>query len=237
MATKSPQGEIVILGNAGEDKDKVVKLILNHENLTREKDVCTLCKSEQAGRKISVVEAPGWEKHSIQETPEDIKEEIVRSVSLCPPGPHALLLVIPVKTLSNEPSVEEINAAEAHMELLSERVWKHIIVVFACDDGVEETAIQEHIHSAEKILEKCGRRFHVLQKSTCESSSQTSEFFKKIDDLVEENRGDVFLPQVYYEVIQQNTQEAHRRGSFQMDPPNCEYHFTKVTGCFHIQAT
>ncbi|XP_050969401.1 GTPase IMAP family member 4 isoform X2 [Labeo rohita] len=225
MATKPPQElRIVILGNAGEDKDEVVKSVLNCENLTPEKvGLCTLHQSEQAGRKISVVEAPGWDKL----TPDRIKEETVRSVLLCPPGPHALLLVIPVKTLSEEPSVEEINAAETHMELLSERVWKHTIVLFACDDGVEEPAIQEHIHSAEKILEKCGRRFYVLQKSIGESPSQISELYKKIDDLVEENCGDFFLPQVYCEVIQQNTQEAsgatelrHRRGSLEENPPN-----------------
>uniref|UniRef100_A0A673MH35 Zgc:158417 n=1 Tax=Sinocyclocheilus rhinocerous TaxID=307959 RepID=A0A673MH35_9TELE len=161
-----------------------------------------------------------------------IKEEIVRSVSLCPPGPHALLLVIPVKTLSGEP---EMNASEMHTRLLSERVWKHTIVLFACDDGVDELTIREHIHSAEKILEKCGRRFHVLQKSTCESPTQIHALLKKIDDLVEENRGDFFIPQAYYVLIQQKTQEASgatelrkRRGSLD-SPPNCEFYSTKAT--------
>ncbi len=219
---------IVILGNAGEDNDKVVKSVLNRENLSEEKDVCALYKSEQAGRRISVVKAPGWEKHSIQETPENIKEEVVRSVSCCPPGPHALLLVIPVKPLSEEPSRDEIKAAHAHMKLLSERVWKHTIVLFACDEGVKETTIREHVHSAEKILDKCGGRSHVLQRSSCGSSPQISELFRKIDDLVEENRGDFFIPQAYYELIQQKTQEAsgateirQRRGSLDC-PPNCE---------------
>ncbi|XP_016114208.1 GTPase IMAP family member 4-like [Sinocyclocheilus grahami] len=222
MATKSPQGglelRIVILGNAGENK--VIKSVLNCENLTGvEVGLCTLHQSEEAGRKISVVEAPGWDRLR----PDRIKEEIVRSVSLCPPGPHALLLVIPVKALSEEP---EMNASEMHMRLLSERVWKHTIVLFACDDGVDELTIQKHIDSAEKILEKCGRRFHVVQKSTCESPTQIHALLKKIDDLVQENRGDFFIPQAYYELIQQKTHEASgatelrkRRGSLD-SPPN-----------------
>uniref|UniRef100_A0A672KMF0 GTPase IMAP family member 2-like n=1 Tax=Sinocyclocheilus grahami TaxID=75366 RepID=A0A672KMF0_SINGR len=178
------------------------------ENLTGEKNgLCTLYKSEQAGRRISVVEAPGWHEHSIQQTPENIKEEIIRSVLLCPPGPHTLLLVIPVKTLSEEP-IGEINAAEMHMELLSEHAWKHTIVLFTCDEGVEEPAIRKHIHSAEKILDKCGGRSHVLQRSACESPTQISELFQKIDSLVEENREDFFIPQAYYELIQQKTQEV-----------------------------
>ncbi|XP_073707267.1 GTPase IMAP family member 4 [Garra rufa] len=228
MATESPQGgspaqpelRIVILGNAGEDKDNLVKSVVSCENLTPEKDgLCTLYKCEQAGRKIRVVEAPGWDRLSI---PDRTKEEIVRSVSLCHPGPHALLLVLPVKT----PSSEEIKAAEMHMKLLSERVWRHTIMVFACDEGVEKPAIKEHDHSLEKILEKCGGRSYVLQKSTCESPTQIQGLLKKIDDLVEENCGDFFIPQAYYELIQQKTQAApgetelrHRRGSLQKNPP------------------
>ncbi|XP_016119770.1 GTPase IMAP family member 2-like [Sinocyclocheilus grahami] len=212
-------------------KFMVAKSMLIGENLTGEKNgLCTLYKSEQAGRRISVVEAPGWHEHSIQQTPENIKEEIIRSVLLCPPGPHTLLLVIPVKTLSEEP-IGEINAAEMHMELLSEHAWKHTIVLFTCDEGVEEPAIRKHIHSAEKILDKCGGRSHVLQRSACESPTQISELFQKIDSLVEENREDFFIPQAYYELIQQKTQEVfgateirQRRGSLQKDPPNLNKH-------------
>ncbi|XP_042581242.1 GTPase IMAP family member 2-like [Cyprinus carpio] len=222
---------VVLFGNTGADKNNVIKSMLIGENLTGEKNgLCTLYKSERAGRRISVVEAPGWHGHS-QQTPENIKEEITRSVLLCPPGPHALLLVIPVKTLSEEPSVGEMNAAEMHMELLSERVWKHTIVRFACDEGVEEPTIRKHVQSAEKILEKCGGRSHVLQTSACGSQTQTSELFQKIDSLVEESRGDVFIPQAYYELIQKKTQEAsgatelrQRRGSLQHNPPNVNKH-------------
>lgn len=223
---------VVLFGNAGADKNKLAKSVLIGENLTCEKNgLCTLYKSVQAGRRICVVEAPGWHKHSIQQTPENVKEEITRSVLLCAPGPHALLLVIPVKALSEELSEGEINAAEMHMELLSERVWKHTIVLFACDEGVEETTIRQHIHSAEKILEKCGGRSHVLQMNTCESPTQISEIFQKIDSLVEDSCGDFFIPQAFYEMIQKKTQEAsgatrlsQRRGSLLTDTPNFNKH-------------
>ncbi|XP_056097550.1 GTPase IMAP family member 4 [Rhinichthys klamathensis goyatoka] len=228
MAAKSPQGgssvqselRIVILGNAGDDKNKVVKSILNRKNLTGVKvGQCTLHQRDPAGRRISVVEAPGWDRTSKQQSPENIKEEVERSVSLCPPGPHALLLVIGVETLSEEPSTNEITAAQTHMELLSECVWKHTILLFACDEGVEDTQIKKYICSAEKILDKCGGQYYVLQKS-----AQNHELLKKIDDLVEENGGDFFTPQA--ELIKLKTQEAsgeselrQRRGSI-ADPPD-----------------
>ncbi|KAK9972814.1 hypothetical protein ABG768_023578 [Culter alburnus] len=211
MAAKPSQGgssvqsnlRIVIIGNAGDEKNKVVKSVLNCENPTGEKvGLCTLHQREQAGIRLSVVEAPGWDKVSKQ-TPKSIKKEVERSVSLCPPGPHALLLVIPVKSLSEEPSANDITAAQMHMELLSERVWKHTILLFDCD-------------------EKCGR-VYVLQKSAWESPAQIHELLNKITDLVVENHGDFFIPQA--ELIQQKTQEAsaeseirHRRGSLDSPP-------------------
>ncbi|ROL46049.1 GTPase IMAP family member 4 [Anabarilius grahami] len=212
---------IVILGNSGDDKNKVVKSILNCENLSGQKNgLCNIHTSEQAGRRISVVEAPGWDRTSIQQTAENIKVEVERSVSLCPPGPHALLLVIPVK-ISKEPSTNEITAAQTHMELLSERVWKHTILLFACDEGVGDCAIKAHFQKAKNILDKCKGRSYVL-----ESHAKISELFTKIEDLVEENRGEFFIPQAYYELIQSKTREAsgesalrQRRGSLD-NPPN-----------------
>ncbi len=138
---------------------------------------------------------------------------------------------------SSEELSTEINAAEMHMKLLSEHVWKHTIVLFACDEGVEETAIKEHIHSAEKILDKCGGRSHVLQRSACESPTQISELFKTMDNLVKKNSDALFIPQSYCELSQQKTQEVSgltelsqsHRGSLPMSPPNSEYYFTKPT--------
>uniref|UniRef100_A0A672MSW2 Zgc:113442 n=1 Tax=Sinocyclocheilus grahami TaxID=75366 RepID=A0A672MSW2_SINGR len=184
---------VVLLGNEV-DKSKVVKSILGCRDLTGENvGQCMLYEGDQAGRKISVVEAPGW--NSMQQTPESIKKSIRRSVSLNPPGPHALLLVIPVKR-NEVPSTGDIKA-EMHMELLSERIWKHTIVLFACDEGVGEFAVKAYIPKAKKILEKCKGRTYVLERD-----SKISELLQKIEDLVEENCGDVFIPQTYYELFE-----------------------------------
>ncbi|XP_051752095.1 GTPase IMAP family member 4-like isoform X2 [Ctenopharyngodon idella] len=209
---------IVIIGNAGDEKNKVVKSVLNCENPTGVKvGLCTLHQCEHEGIRISVVEAPGWDKVSTQQTAENMKE-VKRSVSLCSPGPHVFLLVIPVK-ISKEPSISEITAAQMHMELLSERVWKHTILLFACDEGVRDFNIQRYFQKAKTILDKCGGKAYVLERR-----SKISELFTKIEDLVEENRGDVFKPQAYYELIQWETGSLwHRRGSLQKNPPNSEY--------------
>src|SRR4029434_5078309 len=58
---------------------------------------CVKRQGQVAERQVTVVEAPGWLIYSqLDQTPELTKNEIELSVSLCPPGPHALLLFIHV---------------------------------------------------------------------------------------------------------------------------------------------
>ncbi|XP_051986709.1 GTPase IMAP family member 4-like [Xyrauchen texanus] len=201
----SPLSELrmVLLGKIGAGKSKVANAILKRKG--EKSGLCGFYEGEQAGRKICVVDTPGWDRISVHRTPENIKKAIVRSVLLCPPGPHALLLVIPVKLSLDKPSASEMKATEKHMELLSKRVWKHTIVLFACDEGVEESTIEEHKQQARKILEKCAGRFHVLQSRTWESPTHICELLKKTEQLVKENCGDVFISQMHHELIERNT--------------------------------
>uniref|UniRef100_A0AAZ3SDX6 AIG1-type G domain-containing protein n=1 Tax=Oncorhynchus tshawytscha TaxID=74940 RepID=A0AAZ3SDX6_ONCTS len=84
-------------------------------------------------------------------------------VSLCSPGPHALLLMVRVDrsfTGTNRRAVQE------HLELITDAVWAHIIVLFNFGDWLGDTTIEQHIESEGEALqwlvEKCGNRYHVL---------------------------------------------------------------------------
>nr|XP_055068883.1 GTPase IMAP family member 4-like isoform X3 [Misgurnus anguillicaudatus] len=211
--------KIVLLGDTRVDKSDIAKLILGSKSLKGEEiGLCTLYKSEETERKISVVDTPGWSPISIEQTAENIKTEIVRCWSLCPPGPDVLLLVIPVK---QEPSMYEMTEAQKHMELLSERVWKHTIVLFDCEEEIEESVINEHIQCAETILKKC-KRFCVYRRGF----NQMTNLLNEIDDLVTKNKGEFSMTQIYYEEIQPESEVFDkgelrlRRGSNEMDLPN-----------------
>ncbi|XP_047670125.1 GTPase IMAP family member 4-like [Tachysurus fulvidraco] len=202
----APDRKIVLLGKAEAGKNRVARFILGYTKLNEESEECLLHEGEHAGRRICIVNTPGWDRVSIECTTEKIKKEIVRSVTLCPPGPHALVLVLPINA-DDELSVNELESASRHMELLSERVWNHTVVLFLCEGDVEESTIKEHIHKAEKLLEKCRGRHCVMRLS--DSKTQVHGLLEVIDDMVkeknsivEESLDDFFLPQVYYEVMQ-----------------------------------
>ncbi|KAB5584490.1 hypothetical protein PHYPO_G00108160 [Pangasianodon hypophthalmus] len=203
---------IVLLGKAGAGKNRVVRVILRDTKLNEDSEECFLYEGEQAGRRICIVDTPGWDRVSIECTAMKIKNKITRSVTLCPPGPHALILVLPVNT-GDGPSLNELKSAIQHMELLSERVWNHTMVLFLCDEDVEESTITDHIQKAEKLLEKCRGRHYVMRQS--EPETQVHGLLKEIDSVVEENLGDFFLPQAEEETVLQQ-----RRGSAQATRPS-----------------
>ncbi|XP_076127486.1 GTPase IMAP family member 8-like [Alosa pseudoharengus] len=192
---KSGPGEmadmrIVLLGNRSVGKSSSGNTILGKKEFStsgRTSD-CVERKGETAGRRITAVEAPGWRNCTVKITPERDRKEIVHSVSLCPPGPHALLLnirVIDSFTKTHRTAVQE------HMELLGEKVWSHTIVLFTYGDRLGDTSIQQHIESGGEalqwVVEKCGNRYHVVDNQKSDGG-QVTELLEKIEEMVAKNR-------------------------------------------------
>ncbi|KAF5905021.1 GTPase IMAP family member 4-like, partial [Clarias magur] len=190
---------IVLLGKAGAATNRVVELILGDTEQKGEFEGCFVYEGEKARRRICIVDTPGWDSTSIDKTTRKIKNGITRGVTLCPPGPHALILVLPINTV-DLPSVNELESASQCVDLLSERVWNHTMVLFLCDEDVDKSTVDDHIQNAEQLLEKCRGRHYVMQNRECET--QVDGLLKEIDSMIEDNLGDFFLPQVCYEVIQ-----------------------------------
>ena len=186
---------IVLLGSRKEGKSSSGNTILGREEFdTSGKTAeCVKREGETAGRHITVVEAPGWFRNqSVVNTPERDKQEIVLSVSLCPPGPHAVLLVIDATQSFTE---THRRAVQEHLELLGERVWSHTIVLFTYGDWLGNTTIEQHIEREGKalqwVVEKCGNRYHVVENKKSDGG-QVTELLEKIEEMVAGNRGHHF---------------------------------------------
>lgn len=178
---------IVLLGNRAAGKTSLANLITGHaEPHLRRTAQCVKMYGDFAGRQVIVVDTPGWWKnYLVKETPEFQKQEIVLSVAHCPPGPHAVLLVIRVDALFKE---KHRRSAQEHLELLSERVWNHTIVVFTYRDQLQEQALGKHIGSEGEslllwLVEKCGHRYHVLNTERA-TGTQLTGLLEKIDAMV-----------------------------------------------------
>ncbi|KAL1277337.1 hypothetical protein QQF64_024010, partial [Cirrhinus molitorella] len=143
---------IVLLGNRRAGKSSAGNTILGREEFDLKRSAqCVKRHGEAADRHITVIEAPGWwRNYTVEESAELLKQDILLSVSLCPPGPHAVLLIIRVDITFKE---KERKGLLGHLDLLGERVWSHTIVLFTGGDSLLDTSIEQHIESEGQDLQ------------------------------------------------------------------------------------
>ncbi|KAL0155973.1 hypothetical protein M9458_050236, partial [Cirrhinus mrigala] len=183
---------IVLLGNRKAGKSSTGNSILGREEFDLKRSAqCVRRHGEVADKHITVIEAPGWwRNYTVEFSPELLKQEILLSVSLCPPGPHAVLLIIRVETRFKE---EQRKVLQGHVDLLGERVWSHTIVLFTHGDSLLDTSIEQHIESEGQdlqwLLDKCGNRYHVLNNQNRSDDTQIKELLEKIEETVAQNNG------------------------------------------------
>ncbi|XP_030254744.1 GTPase IMAP family member 4 isoform X1 [Sparus aurata] len=188
-AIRLPEVRLVVLGWRWPGKSLTGNTILGREEfrLERAAEFCVKRQTEVQERQVTVVDTPGW--FSAQDTPEEYKQELVRGASLCPPGPHAFLLVIPVGMFT------EVDRAriEEHVSLFGERVWKHTIVVFSWAEVLRNISIERYIRREGKelqwVLEKCKRRYFVINNCIFGEHPQVARLLERVDKLVADEGG------------------------------------------------
>uniref|UniRef100_A0A3B3WPE4 AIG1-type G domain-containing protein n=1 Tax=Poecilia mexicana TaxID=48701 RepID=A0A3B3WPE4_9TELE len=139
------------------------------------------------GVKVSVVETPGW--FSDPTPPDWIKDEVLHSVSMCSPGPHVFLLLVPILRSFTE---KDLKALLEIMKPLTERVWRHCMVLFTWGNWINDVPVENYIvregKELQELLEKCGNRYHVLNPNRYGDAVEVKELFQKIIDMVTQNK-------------------------------------------------
>ncbi|XP_061079329.1 GTPase IMAP family member 4-like [Conger conger] len=145
------------------------------------------------GRQATLVHTPGWICYfPVEDSPDLLKDQILSSVSLCPPGPHAFLLLINLDSSFQE---KHRIAVQEHLELLGETVWRHTILLFTFGDTFRGMTIKQHIEeegqALQILIERCGNRYHVLSNKERGDNMQVTELLEKIEEML---AGRIVLP-------------------------------------------
>ncbi|KAL0154387.1 hypothetical protein M9458_050353 [Cirrhinus mrigala] len=180
---------IVLLGFQKAGKSSAGDTILDKRHNYSRKGLESVVRQGQAsGRQLTVVEAPGWLVGLSEDSIELLKQEILCSPALCPPGPHAFLIVIPVNisfTDAHRTSVVK------HLELLGAKVWRYAMVLFTAGDYLGNRTIEYYIEcegsAIQWLLKKCSDRYHVLNNKYTADGTQVTELLEKIQEMVDGN--------------------------------------------------
>ncbi|XP_067237239.1 GTPase IMAP family member 8-like [Chanodichthys erythropterus] len=168
---------LVVCGSDGTLKSSISELILQQTD--RRSDM------ELHGRQISLVELPAL--FNIWLSEEEVMRETLRCLSLCDPGVHVLLLIIPDAPLTNEDKAE----MEAIKRIFSSKINKHLMI-FIMPSSEHQTA--ELNEETQSVIESFGGQHHFFGPTT-----QVSTLMENIEQMVEANGGEFFSTETFLE--------------------------------------
>ncbi|KAG7239395.1 hypothetical protein INR49_029161 [Caranx melampygus] len=98
MITDNQELRLLLLGWKGVGKSSVGNSILGRRFFEsgQETELCLRRQALVSGRRVTIVDTPGWDWFSVRRTPKRIRQESQRGAALLRPGPHTLLLVLPL---------------------------------------------------------------------------------------------------------------------------------------------
>ncbi|XP_053465170.1 GTPase IMAP family member 4-like isoform X2 [Nycticebus coucang] len=162
---------------------------------------------------LIVVDTPGIFDTEVPD--DDTSKEIAHCMVLTSPGPHALLLVVPLGRYTEE----EREATEKILKMFGDRARKFMILLFTRKDDLEDISFHDYLREAPKhiqeLMAKFGDRYCVFNNRATggEQEAQRKELLTLVQRVVRENKGGCYTNKVYERAeqeIQKQTQELQQ---------------------------
>uniref|UniRef100_A0A8C6WLD2 AIG1-type G domain-containing protein n=1 Tax=Neogobius melanostomus TaxID=47308 RepID=A0A8C6WLD2_9GOBI len=169
------------------------------------------------GINVQLVDTPGFFDTDKQKGTK-LKDELLKCIIKCAPGPHAFLLMLKVERYTSQ----EEAVVDQMIEYFSEEALKITTVMFTDGDQLPEgTKIEEWVQeneSLQKLVQKCGGRCCVIDNKYWNNSQDTyrnnqhqiKQLLEIIKKTMEENKGHCHTNEILLNVAEMKEREEDR---------------------------
>lgn len=187
---------MVLIGKTRSGKSATLKTILGEKPFLASVSGCVKTSATRFDQNIVIVDTPGVCKFDKPHTNAEIQKEILKSISLVMPGPHAFVLVLS-NTNCND---DEHNVIPYFENLFGENIYKFLIILFTKKDHFDykQKSLEDHIKSLPSNIQadigKCGGRVVAFNNKLKdgEEEEQVKNLLSLIIKLEEQNNGELY---------------------------------------------